>query len=101
MTEHRQLEQLLAAECRTAGAWFWINTGPAVRQSGSGWVDAVVLGRKGALFVELKSRDGRRTRAQLTVARMLVALGFEYRLWRRQHFDDGTVTRDIKELGAL
>lgn len=98
VTEHRQLETQLAQVCRELGRWCWINSGTAIMQRGTGMADSLILGRKNLMFVELKSRDGRRTMAQVTFAAMVQMLGADYRLYRQQQFDDGTVRKDLAEL---
>lgn len=96
--EHKQLEAQLAQLCRELGLWCWINTGPAIRQTGSGWVDAVVLGDYGALFIELKSSDGRITKAQIKVASLLRRAGLTYRLYLPSDFEHGIVRMDLQQL---
>lgn len=62
-----------------------------------GWPDLVILGR-GALFVELKSEDGRRSLAQVEVASRIAAAGLTYRLWRPSDWSSGLIRAELEAL---
>jgi hypothetical protein len=94
---HAELEDALERECRRLGHYVWLARDRGPRQV-RGWVDAVVLGRTGLLYVELKNADGRRTKYQVEVAKRLLRLGCEYRLWRPVDWTDGTITRELEAL---
>ena len=87
----------LASLCRQLGVYCWVNSGE-VMQRGSGWVDAVAIGKNGSLFIENKTADGRRTMAQVRVGRLLTEAGLEYRLFRPRQYDDGTVRKDLEAI---
>lgn len=86
----------LARLCGQLGVYCWINAGE-ISQYGTGWVDAVVIG-VGVLFIENKTINGRRTRAQMRVGRMLTHAGLEYRLYRPADYYDGTVRKDLEAI---
>lgn len=75
--------------------WFHANDHPRNRR---GWVDLVILGPHGALFVEVKSADGRRTMAQIRCAERLTRVGFQYRLWHPSDLADGIIDRELKAI---
>jgi hypothetical protein len=71
---------------------------PEARRTRPGWVDLVVLGLGGVLFVELKSRGGRRRPAQTQVAYLLIAAGLSYRLWTPAELEAGTIGAELQAL---
>lgn len=95
---HKELQQLVQAECARLGHWCYASPIYRVYFPPQGWPDLVILGRDGALFAELKSADGRRTRSQVQVAMRLRQAGLQYRLWRPEHWDDGTIARELAAL---
>lgn len=84
----------LAAEL---GLYCWINAGE-IHQHGTGWVDAITIGKRGILFVENKTAGGRRTRAQQRVASLLIARGLEYRLYRPSDYETSAVRQDLEAI---
>lgn len=94
---HKQMNAELAGLCGQLGVYCWINA-REMFQNSSGWVDAVALGSRGALFIENKTAEGRRTRPQIRTAGLLVASGFEYRLYRPEHYQAGTVRQDLEAI---
>jgi hypothetical protein len=95
--EHKELEAELAGLCGQLGHWCWVSRHNSMQET-AGIVDGLVFGRHALMFAELKSEDGRRTRAQMRVAAWLVNHGYVYRCYRRADFDNGTVRRDLEEL---
>lgn len=93
---HEELQQHVESECIALGHWFYAPRNSMTAQRG--WPDLVILGSRGALFAELKSADGRRTRPQIQVALRLRQAGLQYRLWRPEHWDDGTIARELETL---
>ena len=87
----------LARTCGQLGVYCWINSGE-ITQHGTGWVDAVCIGQRGALFIENKTIDGRRTQAQRRVALLLIGRGLEYRMYRPYHYEDGLVRKDLEAI---
>ena len=94
---HKAMNAELARLCGQLGVYCWVNSGE-VMQRGSGWVDAVALGSEGALFIENKTANGRRTTQQIRVAKLLHHNGCAYRLYRPHQYEDGTVQRDLEAI---
>lgn len=67
-------------------------------KAGAGWVDLVIVGRHGALFVELKSEHERRSMAQVRWADRIVKAGLQYRLWRPEDLADDTISKALQEI---
>ena len=104
MTEaelHKQITRL----CTARGLWWfhaydmrrgvqgegeWARTA-----SGAGFVDVIIVGNRGALFVEEKSADGRRSKAQMRWADRIVRAGLAYRMWRPCDLADGTIAAEL------
>ena len=95
---HKELQQLIEEECARLGHWRYASPIHRVYFPPRGWPDLVILGSRSALFAELKSADGRRTRQQVQVALRLRQAGLQYRLWRPEHWHDGTIARELAEL---
>jgi hypothetical protein len=94
MTE-AELQAKVLSEVKRCGLWA-LTVGDSTRAT-AGWVDVFVLGR-GALAVELKSTDGRRSLYQIDVAQRLARAGLSYRLWRPEDWASGTVTKELEAL---
>jgi hypothetical protein len=88
-----ELQAAVLDLCRNRGLWAYHPHDS--RRSEPGWVDLVILGRA-PLFVELKSENGRRSRAQEDVAYRIQGAGLPYRLWRP--IDLEAVTRELEAL---
>lgn len=95
MTE-AQLQDTITAMCKLFGLWHYHPHDS--RRSPSGWVDLVILGPRGALFAELKSEDGRRSVAQIDVARRLELAGLAYKLWRPSDLQCGIIRKELEAL---
>lgn len=105
MTE-AELQAAMLAKCAELDHWTLTIRHPAVcprchlrlpPAAPEGWVDVLAIGQSGALFIENKSAEGRRSRAQIRVASRIIAAGLEYRLWRPEDWPD----RIIAELEAI
>lgn len=92
MTE-AELQQQIIADCHSRG--LWALHVPDSRRLPAGWVDLIILGRRGSLFVELKSTDGRRSLDQIRVARQLEQAGLTYRLWRPHDYCTGKILAEL------
>ena len=69
------------------------------RTDGSGFPDLVMAHVwKGVLFAELKTDTGRMSREQAGWRWRLSAAGASWCLWRPRHLQDGTITRELKEI---
>lgn len=90
MTE-RELQQKVIALCAERGL-YWHHEADS-RRGNAGWPDLVIIGPFSALFVELKSADGRRSRLQIEVAARMVSAGLIYRLWRPEHLLSGKIAQ--------
>ena len=80
--------------------WFHAYDSRATVRAGTrpanGFVDLVLVGHAGALFVELKSADGRRSMAQIRWADRIIKAGLQYRLWRPGDYKDGTIAKELE-----
>jgi hypothetical protein len=93
---HAELQAEVTARCDKKKLWwFHANDHPGNRR---GWVDLVILGRRGGLFAELKSADGRRTVEQIRCAHHIAGAGLQYRLWHPADLDDGTIDRELEAI---
>lgn len=107
MTE-AELHQEIVKLCQLRGLW-WFHSYNSERDvqgsdeyqrqaSGKGFTDVVIVGFHGALFVEEKSEDGRRSRAQIRWAERIVRAGLRYRLWRPVDLKDGTIAAELEAI---
>jgi hypothetical protein len=92
-----QLQEHITDMCDARGL-IWIHN-PDSRRVRKGWVDLIILGH-GALFVELKSWDGRRSKKQVAMADSLILAGLPYRLWRPIDLDMGVIENALNELAT-
>lgn len=97
MTE-AELQAEITKMCDERGL-VWIHA-PDARRVRKGWVDLIILG-KGALFVELKSTDGRRSMKQIEMAESLLLAGLPYRLWRPADLGSGVIENELNELATV
>lgn len=90
-------KQLLAAVVELAGylGIFVYHTHDS-RRSEPGFPDLVLAGTHGMLFAELKSADGRMSRAQLAWRWRLMKAGSTWRLWRPRELESGEILRELK-----
>jgi hypothetical protein len=65
------------------------------RRSAPGFPDWVVMGAGGVLFRELKSSQGKPSREQRIVGRMLKMAGCSWSVWRPAQLGDGTIAREL------
>lgn len=66
------------------------------RRDEAGWPDLVVWGPGGLLFRELKSAEGRQSRAQVRVMRSLRAAGANFAIWRPAEWEAGVVDHELR-----
>ena len=78
------------------GIWWWHE--PDSRKARRGWVDLILLGPHGALFVEVKGSGGRRSGEQHLVARLLHRAGLSYRLWYPIGWHSGEIRKDLEAI---
>ena len=78
---HDEVVAAITSACDELGYWYWTATDRSPAQK-AGWVDVVILTGKSAMFAEVKSEDGRVTREQTKVGRLLTRAGLTYRLVR-------------------
>jgi hypothetical protein len=106
---HAELVDAIAAACKRRRLRCERSPNPVVRcgkcaamlrrpGAGAGWVDLVILGRRGALFVEVKSQDGRRTMEQMTCAGDIAAAGLRYRVWRPSDLAEGRIDGELDRI---
>lgn len=93
---HYELQWLIEDLCRQLGYRFYAPRTSVTAQAG--WFDIVIFGEHTALCVELKAEDGRRTRAQQQTAADAQRCGWQYRLWRPSHWNNGTIRKDLETL---
>jgi len=91
-----QLQDAVTDLCKLLGLWHYHPYDSS--RSTSGWPDLVILGKRGAIFAELKSEDGRRSRAQVDVARRLEQAGLAYRLWRPSDLKAGIIRKELEAI---
>lgn len=92
MTE-AELQAAVTGLCDDKGLW-WFHAHDNPRNS-SGFVDLVIVGSS-ALFVELKSADGRRSMPQIRWAGRITKAGLQYRLWRPGDWDTGIIAEELE-----
>lgn len=68
------------------------------RVTDNGWPDWVLMGTRGTLFVEGKSRGRTRSPEQIEVARRLAIQGITVHVWYPEHWLDGTAPRMMQEI---
>jgi hypothetical protein len=68
------------------------------KRSAPGWVDWVILGPGGALFRELKGRNGVLTRDQRIVGMLLRRAGCDWDVWGLPQLGNGTIARELDAL---
>lgn len=99
MTELKMSEAQLQREvinlCKLLRLWHYHPYDS--RRSASGWVDLVILGRQ-ALFVELKSEDGRRSIPQIQCSTRIEQAGLQYRCWRPSDLQCGIIQRELEAI---
>jgi hypothetical protein len=78
--DHAGLVGEILGRAGVLGYWCWADRHSLFQAAG--WIDLVILGHRRAWFVEVKSADGRRSRQQVKVARLLKQAGLDYRLIR-------------------
>jgi hypothetical protein len=107
MTESELHEEIVEL-CKLYGLW-WFHSYDSRRDvqgdteydrqaSGKGFMDVVIVGFHGALFVEEKSEHERRSKAQIRWADRIVRAGLQYRLWRPADLKDGTIARELEAI---
>jgi hypothetical protein len=68
------------------------------RQSAAGFPDWVIAGPRGVLFRENKRQSGKLTPQQEVWARVLLAAGADYEMWRPADALDGRITAQLQRL---
>lgn len=63
-----------------------------------GWPDLVILGNGKVLYRELKKEDGRVSREQAVVGRVIQRAGGDYAVWRPSDLLCGIVEKQLQEL---
>ena len=63
-----------------------------------GFPDLVIFGCRKLLFRELKSEDGRSSRAQLSFLDVLRMNRLNIGIWRPEDWDSGRITRELEEI---
>jgi hypothetical protein len=78
------------------GIWWYHAAQP--RRDNPGWPDLVLIGRRGALFRELK-RDGRQpTAIQSEVGRRMRYAGLDWAVWRPADLRAGAVMSELEKI---
>ena len=96
VVNHAELVREIRGRAQARGLTSW-PTPPSTILMEAGWVDLVVLGGR-SLFIEVKSEDGRRTKAQIRMAGALTRAGLAYRLYRPSDLESGTVDADLEAI---
>ena len=94
---HAELVAQIAGRCDTLGLrWHYC---PDTRhcQGQAGWPDLTILGKR-TLFREVKSSDGRATRAQTDMLGWLRRARCDVGIWRPEDWDSGLIARELEEI---
>lgn len=86
---HDELLQLVTGYCDDMGL-LWHHP-PDSRRERAGWPDLVIAGPYGILFAELKSADGRVTKAQLRTGQQLLDWGHLWVKWYPADWHNGHI----------
>jgi len=65
------------------------------RNSPAGWVDDVLIGRRGVLFRELKKTTGTVTPKQVECHQALRNVGLDIDVWRPEDLTSGRIAREL------
>ena len=95
MTE-AELDEKIQALCKDMNIWSYhpkLSYG-----SERGWPDRSYIGRRGALFRELKTGSGVLTHDQKYVGYRMEAAGLNWSVWRPVHLESGRIEQELKEI---
>ena len=94
---HAELVAEIAARCDQLGLrWHYC---PDTRhcQGQPGWPDLTITGKR-VLYREVKSEDGRATRAQLDMLGWLRRARCNVGIWRPEDWTSGQIARELEEI---
>lgn len=94
IADEAQLQRLVDALCDVLGAGHY-HPYDSRRTDFSGWPDSVIWGKR-IMYRELKSENGRPSRAQLRVGAELQAAGADWDIWRPEDWHSGRIEREIR-----
>lgn len=66
-----------------------------------GWPDLTIIGSWHALFREVKTEDGRRTREQIAYGFALTEAGLDYAVWRERDLKSGHIEQELDTITSL
>lgn len=78
------------------GVWWYHAYQP--KWDKAGWPDLALLGRRGALFRELKKEDEVPTAAQSNVGLMMQRAGIDWSVWKPSDLAGGRVQRELEAI---
>jgi hypothetical protein len=64
----------------------------------AGWPDRLFIGPEGIFWRELKSEDGRASRAQLAFGHSIKQAGGNWAIWRPDDWRNGTIADQLARL---
>lgn len=96
MTEADLLGEVILA-CEQHGLYWHHCQDSRHCQGEAGLPDLLIIGR-GILWRELKSEDGRSSRAQLHYLNRLRNTGADVGVWRPEDLDSGRIARELEEI---
>ena len=97
--DEAHLQRLVDALCDVLGVGHY-HPHDSRRTDFAGWPDLVMWAAGGMLFRELKSENGRPSRAQLQVGRELEEAGADWDIWRPDDWHSGRIEREIRGILA-
>lgn len=95
--DEAHLQRLVASLCHVLGVGHYHPSDS--RRSEAGFPDSVMWGAR-MMFRELKSENGRPSRAQLRVGAELRAAGADWSIWRPEDWYSGRIEREIRGILA-
>ena len=97
MTE-AELVELILVRCDHLGLHYHHCRDSRYCQGAKGFLDLLILGRRGALAWEIKSAEGRLSLAQMRWIGMLRDAGITTAVRRPEDWDSGLIARELEEI---
>lgn len=96
MITERMFQASVIQLCKLLGIWHYHTFDS--RRSVAGFPDLLILGKRGALWRELKREDGRVTAAQSEVGLRMDRIGWDWAVWRPADLASGRVQRELEAI---
>jgi hypothetical protein len=94
---HADLVDLIFLRCKDLGLRYHYCPDARHCQGQPGWLDLTIVG-KWVLYREVKSEDGRATRAQLDTLGWLRRARCNVGIWRPEDWESGLIARELEEI---